>query len=204
MGDHKSTPPKQSLDGAPRSSHPSDKNKSVARVGHPAPRSRGGWDSVLSHLFDKERRMDGARGFRGDQKSTPPKRSLDGAPRSRGGWDSLLSHPFDKERRMDGARGFRGDQKSTPHKRSLEGHPGVPTLATKTKASRGWGTPESWWMGFGGFPPIRQRTSNGWGTGIQGRSKIHPTQAKLGWGTRCSIPDNSGVFWTLARCRLAR
>jgi hypothetical protein len=45
------------------------------------PGKRGRWSAAVSHPFGKERRMDGARGFMGDQKSTPLKRSLDGSPR---------------------------------------------------------------------------------------------------------------------------
>jgi hypothetical protein len=48
------------------------------------------------------------------------------------------------------------------------GAPCGPTLATRTKTSRGWGTRSR------AFPPIRRRTSNGWGTEIRAELRLLP------------------------------
>jgi hypothetical protein len=104
---------------------------------------------VLSHPFDIRRggrRMDGAREI---------------VLALGSGVGFVLSHPFDKERRMDGTPIFVV---------SLGAHP--------TQAELGWGTRDCAgvreWGWVRGFPPIRQKTSNGWGTHFCGESRGPP------------------------------
>src|SRR6516165_10844329 len=108
----------------------------------------------------------------------------------------MASHPFDKNCRMDGARGVRCfpplRQKNKGAARMGHPAPGsewLPTHSTKTvewmghagfdvshpcgkktKAPQGWGTRRP---AVNGFPPIRQKLSNGWGT----RGSMFPTLA---------------------------